>query len=68
METKNVEKLKNLQDFNEEERKSYVNKTTNKKSTRHSAKNVNKRVDNVDNLCLDQLFPNVYNVSGPHSY
>ncbi len=31
-------------------------------------KNVHKHVDNVDNLLAKELFSNIYNVSGPHSY
>ena len=34
----------------------------------HTMKNVYKHVDNVDNLLSEELFANVYNVSGPHSY
>lgn len=25
-------------------------------------------VDNVDNLCGKQIFSDIYNISGPHSY
>ena len=34
----------------------------------YTVKNVYKHVDNVDNLFAKELFANVYNVSGPHSY
>ena len=30
--------------------------------------NVHKHVDNVDNLFAEELFSNIYNVSGSHSY
>ena len=30
--------------------------------------NVHKHVDNVDNLLAEELFSNIYNVSGAHSY
>ena len=34
----------------------------------YTVKNVYKHVDNVDNLFAKELFANVYNVSGTHSY
>lgn len=68
METKKEEISRILQDFNRKWGKSYVNKVTNRKSTRSSAENVNKRVDNVDNLFLNEVFADIYNISGPHSY
>ena len=34
----------------------------------YAYKNVYKHVDNVDNLFAKELFANVYNVSGTHSY
>ena len=34
----------------------------------YTVQNVYKHVDNVDNLLAKELFSNIYNVSGPHSY
>ena len=34
----------------------------------YTVQNVYKHVDNVDNLLAEELFSNIYNVSGPHSY
>lgn len=34
----------------------------------YTVKNVYKHVDNVDNLFAKELFANIYNVSGAHSY
>ena len=34
----------------------------------YTTENVYKHVDNVDNLLAEELFSNIYNVSGPHSY
>ena len=34
----------------------------------YAYKNVYKHVDNVDNLFAKELFANIYNVSGAHSY
>ena len=34
----------------------------------YTCENVYKHVDNVDNLLSEELFSNIYNVSGPHSY
>ena len=34
----------------------------------YAYKNVYKHVDNVDNLFAKELFTNIYNVSGAHSY
>ena len=68
METRNVKKTGILRDFNGKGRKCYVNKIIHKKSTRLFTENVNKRVDNVDNLFLNQVFSDIYNISGPHSY
>ena len=33
-----------------------------------STENVDKYVDNVDNLPLEQVFAHIYHISGPHSY
>ena len=34
----------------------------------YTVQNVYKHVDNVDNLLAKELFANIYNVSGTHSY
>ena len=34
----------------------------------YTVQNVYKHVDNVDNLLAKELFSNIYNVSGTHSY
>ena len=67
----NREKWRNFVYYRKKYEKStkyYVNQFCIKIHMPYAYKNVYKHVDNVDNLFAKELFTNIYNVSGAHSY
>lgn len=68
MQPRKMAKFRILSQKYEKSTKYYVNQFCIKIHMPYAYKNVYKHVDNVDNLFAKELFANIYNVSGAHSY